>query len=321
MPKEKSKKNVLITGVTSTLGRQVANQLYFDNKIGGIIGTAVTDQPYYFDDFDPKRFIYKKIDILKGRQLQNLFLAEDFKLAKIDTVIHLAFYNRLESYGEESHRLNVDGTKNLIDMCVESSRIKKFIFKSSHIVYSIESNNPVLLEEEADLNFSKNVDPWVRDRVDADMICQSRMDSKNVNIVILRPTNIVGRNIHGTLNAYFDSPICIKPMGYNPMINLIHVRDVVEAIQMTVHKNVRGIFNLSGKETAPLTEFVRLNNARKLSLPGPLIPPVNSILRRLGLTRHYYRVEADIMHYSALLDDTKARKTFGWKPKNHIRFG
>ena len=135
MPKEKSKKNVLITGVTSTLGRQVANQLYFDNKIGVIIGTAVTDMPYYFDDFNPKKFIYKKIDILKSRQLQNLFLSEDFKLSRIDTVIHLAFYNRLETYGEESHKLNVDGTKNLLDLCVENPLIKKFIFKSSHIVY------------------------------------------------------------------------------------------------------------------------------------------------------------------------------------------
>ena len=253
MPKNGGrKKNVLITGVTSTLGRQVANQLYFDNGIGVILGTAIGEKPYYFEDFNPNRFLYKKIDILKSRRLHNLFLSEDFKMANIDSVIHLAFYNRLEEYGEASHKLNVEGTKNLLDMCLESPIIKKFIFKSSHIVYQIKGENPVLLDEESDLNFSKKVDTWVRDRVDTDMICQSRMDSKNINIVILRPTNIVGRNIHGTLNAYFDSPICIKPMGYDPMINLIHVRDVVAAIQQCVHRNVRGIFNLSGKETAPI---------------------------------------------------------------------
>jgi len=322
MPKEKTrKKNVLITGVTSTLGRQVANQLYFDKRVGVIMGTAIADKPYYFEDFEPDRFIYKKTDILKSRQLHNLLLSEEFKLSRIDTVVHLAFYNRLEEYGEESHKLNVDGTKNLLDAAVENPLIKKFIFKSSHIVYRIKGDNPVLLDEDADLNFSKNVDPWVRDRVDADMICQSRMDSKKINIVILRPTNIVGRNIHGTLNSYFDSPICLKPMGYDPMINLIHVRDVVSAIQLAVHKNIRGVYNLSGKETAPLSEFIRLNNARKLSLPGPLIPPVNSIFRRLGLTRHYYKVEADLMHYSALLDDSKARRELGWEPQHHIRFG
>ena len=322
MTQEKGKKkNVLISGVTSTLGRQVANQLYFDNKIEMIIGTAAGDRPYYFEDFNPKRFIYKQTDILKTRQLQNLFLSEDFKMAEIDTVIHLAFYNRLEEYTEESHKLNVEGTKNLLDMCVENQLIRKFVFKSSHIVYKIKSENPVLLEEEADLNFSNDVDPWVRDRVDADMICQSRMDSKNIAIVILRPTNIVGRNIHGTLNAYFDSPVCLKPMGFNPMINLIHVRDVVTAIQLCVHKNVHGIFNLSGKETAPISEFIHLNKAHKLNLPGPFIPPVNRILRRIGLTRHYYRVEADLMHHSSLLDDSRAREILGWEPKNHIRFG
>ena len=315
------KKNVLITGVTSTLGRQVATQLYFDRKIGAIIGTAIGEMPYYFEDFDKKKFIYRQMDILKSRHLTNLFLSDFFKAAAVDTVIHLAFYSSFKSYGEKSHQLNVEGTKNLLDMCIENHLIKKFIFKSSHIVYQIKSDNPVLLDEDADLNFSKDADPWIRDRVDADMICRSRMDSKNINIVVLRPTSIIGRNIHGSMNTYFDSPLVLKPMGYDPMINLIHVRDVVGAIQAAVHKNVKGVFNLMGKETAPLSEFLRLNNSRKLSLPGPLIGPLNKLTRALGMTHYYYSVEASLLHHSALLDDAKARKELGWEAKNRIQFG
>lgn len=315
------KKNVLITGVTSTLGRQVATQLYFDKKIGTIIGTAIGEMPYYFEDFDKKRFIYKQTDILKSRQLNNLFLSETFKEAKIDTVIHLAFYSSYKNYDERHHQLNVEGTKNLLDMCIENPLIRKFIFKSSHIVYQIKADNPVLLDEDSDLNFSKDADPWIRDRVDADMLCRSRMDSKRINIVLLRPTSIIGRNIHGSMNAYFDSPLVFKPMGYDPMINLIHVRDVVSAIQLAVHKNVKGVFNLMGKDTAPLSEFLRLNKSRTISLPGPLIKPLNAITRKLGITQYYYSVEAAILHHSALLDDSKARRELGWEPKNHIRFG
>jgi len=315
------KKNVLITGVTSTLGRQVANQLYFDRKAGTIVGTAIGEMPYYFEDFDKKRFIYKQTDILKGRQLTNLFLSDYFKEAAIDTVIHLAFYSSRKDYGEKSHQLNVEGTKNLLDTCIENQLIKKFIFKSSHIVYQIKADNPVLLDEDADLNFSKSADTWIRDRVDADMICRSRMDAKNINIVVLRPTSIIGRNIHGSMNAYFDSPLVLKPMGYDPMINLIHVRDVVSAIQLAVHKNVRGVFNLMGRETAPLSEFLRLNHSRKISLPGPIITPVNFLTRKLGITQYYYKVEESLLHHSVLLDDSKARSELGWEAKNHIRFG
>ncbi len=47
-----------------------------------------------------------------------------------------------------------------------------FDSKSSDVVYKIRPHNPIYLDESADLNFDTNVDPWIKDRVDADMICQ-----------------------------------------------------------------------------------------------------------------------------------------------------
>lgn len=314
------KKNVLITGVTSTVGRQLAQQLYFDKKVDKIIGVARGDMPYYFDELDRGKFIFKNVNILKSRELTNLFLADYFKAADIDTVIHLAFFNRIEAYGRDSHQLNVEGTTLLLDKCIEDQRIKKFIFKSSHIVYEVKPDNPVLLDESADLNFNKEAVPWIRDRVDADMICRAHMDSPKLNVVVLRTSPIIGRNIHGAMNAYFDSPVCFTALGYDPMLNLIHARDVVDAIQLCIHKNVRGVFNLAGKETAPISEFIRMNGSRGVGLPTPLLPFVNRWARRLGLSDYYYSVEADIIKHGTLLDDSKARKMLGFEPKHHVKF-
>src|SRR3990172_5419757 len=314
------KRNVLITGVSSTVGRQLAQALYFDKKVDKVIGVARGEMPYYFDDLDKNKFIYKNVNILKSRELTNLFLADYFKASNIDTVVHLAFYNRIEDYGKDSHQLNVEGTKNLIDRCLENPHIKKFIFKCSHIVYQVKPDNPVLLDESSDLNFNKEAVPCVRDRVDADMLCRAKMDAPNLNIVVIRTSPIIGRNIHGAMNSYFDSPICFKAMGYDPMINLIHVRDVVEAIQLSIHKTIRGVFNLAGKETAPISEFIRMNRSRAVTLPTPFLPFVNKWARRLGLSDYYYSVEADIIKHGVLLDDSKARKILGYEPKHHVKF-
>ena len=312
--------SVLVTGATSQLGRQVTRQLYYDKKVSTIIGVGLEERPYYFDDYDPGRFIYKKVNILKSRQLHNLFLADYFREAEVDTVIHLAFANRLSGYGKDSHSLNIEGTKGLLDMCEDEGTIRKFIFKSSHIVYAVKPENPVLLDESAELNFSPKADPWIRDRVDADMLCRAKMDSPHLQVIVLRPSNIIERDAGGGLNAYFDSRVCMTVMGYDPMLNLVHVKDVVRAIQLGVHKNVKGVFNIIGRETAPLSKFIELAGKQKLALPENLLPRVNRIGRRFGFTQYYVSVDRELLKNSLLLDDTRARKILGYVPANHVQF-
>jgi len=315
------KKNVLITGVTGTLGSRLAEALYYDKNIGIVFGAALGSKPYYFNQFDTKRFVYKNLNILRSRDLTNLFLSSDFKEANVDTVVHLAFFNRVSrGKGKDSHDLNVAGTLNLLDKCIESGTVKKFIFKSSDVVYKIRPHNPIYLDENADLNFDPKVDPWIKDRVDSDMICQSKMDARGVNIVILRFSNIIGRMVSSQLNAYFDSPLVFRAMGFNPLINLIHMEDVVASIQAAIHKNVKGIFNIAGADTAPISTFAEINRSRMHSLPTPLLGPVNTVMRTLGLTKYYYSVDADRLRYSVLLDTRKAEKLLGFKPRSHVYF-
>lgn len=320
---KKRKRNVLITGVTGTLGSRLAEALYYDKRVGVIFGVALGAKPYYFNQFDTKRFVYKNLNILRQRDLTNLFLASDFKAANINTVVHLAFMNRVVSGSREKRNfntLNVEGTRNLLDTCIESGTVTKFVFKSSDVVYKIRPHNPIYLDENADLNFDTDVDPWIKDRVDADMICQSKMDNGSVNIVILRFSNIIGRMVSSQMNAYFDSPINFKALGFNPLINLIHMEDVVQAIQLAIHKSVKGVFNIAGADTAPISTFAEINQSRMYALPSPVLGPVNAVLRTLGLTRYYYSVDADRLKYSVLLDTQKAQKTLSFKPRSHVYF-
>ena len=78
------KRNILITGVTSSIGRNLATHLYNHRRVGIIFGVARKDKPYYFNDFDPKRFIYRNCNILRYRDLKNLFLSKSFRNSKID---------------------------------------------------------------------------------------------------------------------------------------------------------------------------------------------------------------------------------------------
>ena len=126
-----AKRNVLVTGATGTMGRQLCQALYHDEKVHRIFAAERDSEPYYFRDYDRHRFQLKQLDILKTREVNNLFLSEAFRQSEIDTVVHLAFANRPRDPGEGTHTLNVDGTKHLLDRCVEVGHIRKFVFQSS----------------------------------------------------------------------------------------------------------------------------------------------------------------------------------------------
>jgi UDP-glucose 4-epimerase len=255
--------------------------------------------------------------------MKNLFYSSMFKDLKIDAVCHLAIRNRPDEKNPDiAHKLNLQGTRNLLDFSLESPTIKKFIFRSSHAVYRAEPMNPVFLDESADLNFDTTANRWIKDRVDAELLCRTKMDNPKFKIVILRFSNLVGRGVHQYMNTYINSRLPLHPMGFNPMVNLLHPRDAVRAIQLALEKDVSGVFNISGKETGPLREICRINGARSVPIPaGPLLKASYWLQRTLKMTDFHYEVDPHRLVYPILLDGSRAKTQLGYEPQTHVELG
>ena len=315
-----AKKNVLVTGATGTIARQLCHALYHDESVNLLFATSREPEPYYFHDYDRNRFQYKQVDILKSRELNNLFLSESFRQADIDVVVHLAFVHKPRTPEEITHTLNVEGTKNFLDRCIESG-VRKFIFRSSDTVYKIRAHTPILLDEEADLNFDPNASQYVRDRVDADMICRAQLANPNTKIIVLRPTSIIGRNINSHWNALLDNHyVTFKLVGFDPMICPTHSNDVLRALQSAIARDVSGVFNIQGLDIAPLSTFIRLAGAYGVSLPAALLRRVNALQLALRLTNYDYSAFPEALRYHCLLDTTRAKEVMGFTPQYHIKF-
>ena len=232
------KHNILVTGASGPLGRQLVEQLYFDKGVNFVLATASGPRPYFFEEFSSERFAYTQINLTKGREVSNLFHGALFRDQNIDTVIHLAFKTQPnESDADRSHKLNIDSTRMLIDHATQSESVKKFIFRSSHQVYRLTSQSSVFLKEESDLNFEASANQWIRDRVDADMLCRAHMGGPNLDIVVLRLSNLMGMNVRSQLYWLLHGAAAHTPMGYNPMMNLLHTKDAVRAFQLATHKS------------------------------------------------------------------------------------
>jgi UDP-glucose 4-epimerase len=60
-------------------------------------------------------------------------------------------------------------------------------------------------------------------------------------------------------------------MGYDPLLQLVHEEDVVNAFERAVLASHPGIFNVVGRGVLPLSTLLRLAGKRILSLPSPLL--------------------------------------------------
>jgi UDP-glucose 4-epimerase len=109
-------------------------------------------------------------------------------------------------------------------------------------------------------------------------------------------------------------------MGFDPMLNPIHARDVVRALHSFVHRRVKGVFNIVGKDIAPLSAFIRMAAGQRIGLPGFAVAPVARLLRRAHLTRFDERCGVGCLSHHCLLDGGHAREVLHFEPKYHVKF-
>jgi UDP-glucose 4-epimerase len=315
------KRRVLITGVTAPLARQLAEELLLDPRVEKIVGVDVVEEPYYFRDVDHSRFLYKRADALKGRELHNLFLADDFQAAQVNTVVHAPLFpeeRRTLTGAVTSRSPCVQSLKLLLEQCQASTTVRRVVFLSSYLVYAIRPGSGAYLDEGADLNFDPEAPARVQDRVDADMLCRAQGDG--LQVAVLRPAPIIGRNVDGPLNHYLQAPFCPTPMGFDPIVNPIHARDVMRALQLLLHSDATGAFNVAGKEVAPLSFFIRMAGGARVPVPGPLLGATSRLLRLIRASRFDPREAGTLLRDACILDTRRAREALGFEPHYHIKF-
>jgi nucleoside-diphosphate-sugar epimerase len=129
-----STKTILITGANGEIGHGLISHLA---EQGGMHIIAMDIAPL---DRDVKSKCHRTVtgDILDPRLLETLSTEHDF-----DTIYHLAalLSTRAERQPTLAHRVNVDGTLNLLEIAITQSRLQgreiKFIYPSSIAVYGL----------------------------------------------------------------------------------------------------------------------------------------------------------------------------------------
>jgi len=135
--------------------------------------------------------------------------------------------------------------------------------------------------------------------------------------VVLRPVHILGR-VNNAPSNYLRLPRVPVLMGFDPMVQVIHERDVVEAIALALRPGARGIFNITGPGEVPLSVILRELRKPTIPLPAPLFKTILAKLWRFHLTS-FPPAELVYLRFIGMVDGSRARRILGFRPLHSLR--
>jgi UDP-glucose 4-epimerase len=307
---------VLVTGATTPIGRALVESLLGDPAAGVVLAAGAEERDDQLPD-ESARFHYLRVDLTHARQVRSLLFGPS-RDAGVGAIVHTALHRSPGDSGRMVRQLNVDATCALLHLAERHPTIRRFVYRSFAEVYRIDGEQPSLLGEEHSLNLSPEVPQWVRDRVESDVSVCARMGMSPLEIVVLRCAEVFAPDSGSQLWDYLSSRLCLRPLGYDPMLNLLTVEDAVRALSLAIAARGSGLYNVPGFDTLPLSRLVALGGCLSLPLPGPLLSPLYRL--RTAVTGHEFRYDmnAGRFHFTGVLDGAHAREELGYEPATSI---
>lgn len=301
---------ILVSGVAGYWGAQVANRLLAESgsQPGG-------QQKYHVIglDLEPPRQEIKGLDFIQA-DIRNPLFVDLLRSENVHTVCHLVFTDSTRPT-EASFDVNVIGTMKVLGACAEAG-VSKVVLKSSMAVYGARPTNSAFLTEEHPLQGS-HAYGYTRDGIEIEAFCNGfRRQVPHMILTILRFASIVGPKVDSPMTRFLREPWTPVLLGFDPLMQVIHERDVVEALVHAVLNDVPGVFNVAAEGILPLT--------RLMALAGKLPVPIFHLFAYWGagalgssglrLTR-YVPIELDYIRYPWVGDLTKMRQELGFTPR------
>ncbi len=257
---------VLITGSNGLLGQKLVKTFSSDHQTTGI--------DLQIESFIPEiNFTYQALSILDVEKLKELFSS-----FKPEVVINTAAYTDVDGCEENKElawSVNVDGVKNLVDLCkkIKAKLIHlstDYIFDGKNGPYSEEDiPNPVgyygLTKLESEKSILSECGPAGKEKIDFLIVRTNVLYGKGEN---LRP-NFVLWLIQKLSNK--EKVKIVTDQYNNPTL----ADNLASAIKEAIEKGLSGILNIAGSEYLSRYDFA-LKVAKNFGFDQNLISPAKT---------------------------------------------
>lgn len=307
---------VMVTGATTPLGAAIVEYLLGMSDVELVLAVGREAAPAQRQP--DERLVYRAADLTRPRSLHDL-LWRDARELRIDRIAHGIQHRRARDTGVRVHLQNVESTRELILACRDHPTIRRLVYRSYAEVYSLRHTTSDLLDEEAPLDFEPASPQWLRDRVEADLAVCAQLAGP-LSIAVLRCAELVVPDCGSQLWDYLQSRVCLRPLGFDPMLNVLSLEDVVIAFAAALRSDAIGVFNIPGYDTLPLSRAIAECLRIDVPIPGPMIAPLYRLRRLVAGFDFRYDLNIRRFHFGGVVDGSRARAALGYVARHPVRW-
>ncbi len=230
---------ILVTGGTGLVGSHLLYHLLLKNDSVKAIYQKTSDVNavkkvfgYYTSDFEAlfKKIVWVEAELNNIPNLQNAF-------KEVTYVYHCAALVSFDPADyQKMRRINIDGTTNIVNLCISNS-IKKLCFVSS--VATVEKSSNSTIDESESWNSAIYKSGYAITKYGAEMEIW-RASQEGVDVIIVNPGIILGSGFwhkgSGNLFTLINKGFNFYTEG---VAGLISVKDVVEIMHTLMHSKIK----------------------------------------------------------------------------------
>jgi dihydroflavonol-4-reductase len=312
MMSNKTKRKILVTGASGQLGRRLVPKLL---KCGFDVNS------HYRSEKKSQRWCPENATPVYGDLLNPDWL--DDATRNCDTVIHSAAMVSLRPHRREmSYKINVDGTKAVIDACLKNC-VRRLIYMSS-IVTIGASDNGQPIDESADFNLGGFGIPYIDTKREAESLALDA-NGDSLQVIVINPSIMISVPDRELTEKDLNKIPKRVPVYFDFGINLVDTDDVVDGIIFAIDNGTPGnrylltgdninpeiTFNYANKYLGIKKPFIRIPYF-VLYLAGAIIEVVAKIKNKHP---RFHRGLASLSRYRFVYSNEKAKRELGYSPK------
>ncbi len=302
-------KKIIVTGGAGTIGIELVRTLIKNKYEVTLLDLA--------EQINVSRnFIPQKVRIIEGSVLDKSILMKS--ISSHDVVVHLAASLGVKNTEENSYRcyqINVRGTENILDICLQK-KIKKILFASSSEVYGEPDLNPI------DENFpTKGKSCYAITKLMGESLVESynKLDN-NLKFVILRFFNTYGINqvaqfvLPRFIRAAQNNKNLIVNGDGNQLRSYCSAKDIAKGIMLSINntKIDNQVVNLGNSD-----QKISINNLAKLVLSK--IPSKSKVIYDKSFKQTDRKKSREV--YNRLGNFSKAKEILNFEAKINLSKG
>jgi nucleoside-diphosphate-sugar epimerase len=305
---------VLVTGATGFLGRNLVPRILQEGHEVVVLVRKTSNT----EDL-PKEVQVREAEILDINSLRPV-------VQDIDVVIHLAAYFDFYPSDEElMFKVNVEGTKNLMNACV-GTHVERFIYCSTTETMGAISLPPATEETELRPDYS-----YGESKILAERAIREITSSTGLAHVILRPTGVMGEGdlyvMYEVTQQLYYGKVFALPRNLGARFMYTHIDDVVSGFvsALAPESALNQTIILCPDESMSWQEFVEVMTTHlgvkppRLRVPGivakfgmALLSPIKN---RKKMTFFWHPKAVDMMNSVRVYTNEKAKRLLGWAPR------